>query len=91
MPTVLPPLPPTIRTISEILIDLNGTGGKTDWVQMPGYYFLSTVDLTAGIVNIQGDKGLILVSFANSATSEIRTYIAKFLDVPPRDRRILYS
>ncbi|MEK7081257.1 MAG: hypothetical protein AAB902_02630 [Patescibacteria group bacterium] len=84
------PLPPPTKTIEEILTDLNAEG-KGTWIPLDGYYGISSPELTdSKIVNfLSAKRGIVFKSFLNLQTAEVRSYVAKFLDIPDKDREKL--
>lgn len=71
-----------ITTVKKILEELNGPGKNSPWSEVPSTYILSSVSISGpGQINIQQD-GLILKVFINLLTGEIKTYLAKWIDIP---------
>ncbi|HAQ03068.1 TPA: hypothetical protein DEP30_03880 [Candidatus Nomurabacteria bacterium] len=81
-------IPPPNITISDILIELNGTTGIGDWVKMPGHYAISdpTINSDTTLNFLQPTSGILLVVFVNKRTAEIKSFIAKFTDDPIRNK-----
>jgi hypothetical protein len=79
------PAPPVIKTIAQIIIDLNAEGRGT-WVELNGYYVLSVPKISGKKFDFNfPEQGMILKAFWNSSSGEIRTYAAKNLDIPNRE------
>ncbi|MFH2063067.1 MAG: hypothetical protein ABIJ46_02830 [bacterium] len=79
---------PLVNTREQILKRLNGaeTAGDDPWEEMEGYYSMLTAVFTGkGIIN-NLNRSVILKAFINKHTGEIRTFLAKVLDVPERDK-----
>lgn len=77
--------PPPIKTISQILSDLNGEN-KGTWIPIDGHFAITRPIENGKMINYgMPIDGIILKAFFNQNTSEIRTYIAKFLDDPDRE------
>ncbi len=81
-------MPPPVRTIDQIIAELNADGGT--WTRMPGFFVLtSPIIPPQGIGNNLIDftrptNGMVLVAFVNLQNAEVRTFIAKYLAIPER-------
>ena len=76
---------PVIKTIKQIQDELNG-GGPEVWVPVDGFYGLAKPEVANGEVNFFASKeGIVLQVFLNITTSEIKLFVAKYLDVPNRE------
>jgi hypothetical protein len=85
--------PPPNFSRKQILDELNSLSQGT-WVEVDGYYSTLTPQfLGGGRVNFTPPMqvGIVLKAFLNTRTSEIRTYIAKYLDIPDEDRIKLWG
>ncbi|MBI3549441.1 MAG: hypothetical protein HY078_10410 [Elusimicrobia bacterium] len=69
------------RTLDQVLADLEH-GGTGPWVVLEGYFAITSVEVILGSVNFNPGKGVPMKAFLNTRTGEIRTFAAKFLDVP---------
>jgi len=79
------PAPPITQTIQQILDTLNGTQLDRPWIAIDGYYAINQTNIVNGVVNFNQNSGIILKAFFNKNTGEIKTYIAKYLDIPERE------
>jgi hypothetical protein len=71
-----------ITTVRKILDELNGVGKDTPWNEIPQTYTLTSVKVNVvGTADLQ-PQGVLLKLFINSKTGEIKTYLAKWLDIP---------
>ncbi len=78
--------PPVTKTIAEIKETLDSEG-KGLWLPLNDYYGLVVVSVDGPIINfLEGKKGMVLKAFFNTETAEIRTFVAKNLDVPDREK-----
>jgi len=84
------PAPPPFRTIADILQELNRQG-PPQWIAADGYHALTSAHLDTGSIKFQPNSGIVVKSFANTTTGEVRTYIAKFLDIPAPHRELLWT
>ena len=78
---------PPLKTVSQILVDLR-KDTKSDWVVIPDVYGLTVPAIgPRGVINyLDAKKGIVLTAFFNTATAEVRFYLAKYLDIPDRER-----
>jgi len=85
------PAPAPINTIEAILSTLNG-GPTGPWVTVEGYHAVSVPIVSSNFVNFTPPNpgGIILKTFFNTATGEVRFYAAKFLNIPEGEREFLF-
>jgi len=82
---ILKNMEPPIKTIAQILEDLNEEN-KGTWIPIKGYYALIKPH-TKGLISYNHPTGgIILKAFLNRGTAEIRTFVAKFTDDPIREK-----
>ncbi len=83
-------IPPPIETIEKIVATLNSEG-KGIWVPIDGYYALGAAEVTGkNVINSTPKSLIVLKAFLNQNTLEIRTYVAKYLNINPLDRENLF-
>lgn len=75
---------PPLKTIEEILRDLNGADG-TDWVRVDGIWTLLKIRVSDNNVYAGAERLIIVKLFKNIKTGELKSYLAKNLDVPERE------
>lgn len=72
-------VPNIIRTIDQILEDLNGKGKSGPWIRMPNYYALSESEITSNQIKMI-NRSLALIGFFNTEKAEVKFYVAKFIE-----------
>lgn len=79
------PIIAAVKTIPEILSELG-----PQWQVIDGLYFLPITEINTiqKMFNVNLNSGLVLKTFINTSTGEIKTYIAKMLDIPERQALI---
>lgn len=76
--------PPPTKTVQQISAELNAKGGQ--WIRVPNLFSITTPNINENIVNYGNPtNGIILVAFLNLENSEVKLFVAKYLDVPERD------
>lgn len=70
-----------INTIQNVLNELNNGLPNQPWYPIPSVFTLKSASVTNGEIN--DDQQILVVKvFVNTTTGEIKTYVAKWLDVP---------
>lgn len=85
------PMPPRPNSLQDIIrrVEFNGPTGVGPWVAIPGLFSMVATSVSSvpgsGSPNItfEGNRGILLKTFLNVQTGEVRTYLAKsFSDDP---------
>ena len=76
-------LPPAIKTIEQIQEDLTSSGGI--WIALSGYHVLIAADVNSDGVKFNMNAGVVVKTFVNLQTGEVKTFAARNLVVPERD------
>jgi len=85
------PPPPPIKRIVDILAELNSRGDGV-WIVEPGYFAIATPRMSGPVVDFNfPSSGIVLKAFVNMTTGEVKTYVAKWLDIPEQDRINLWA
>lgn len=78
-------MPPRILTTEEIITHLNGNAPTGQWVEVQQLNLLPKVSVTGpSIIMGQLNSGLVLKTFINTTTAEIRMFLAKSINIPER-------
>ena len=78
------PVPPPIRSVQDILNELNAGKSAPVWVELQGYYALKACKIEKKEIHY-GPNAAALKAFFNAQTGEIKLYLAKALSIPERD------
>lgn len=83
---------PPIRTIQEIILELNSfetrTGGSPTWGAIEGVQALTTVNRKeANAVEFALGSGVLVKGFINGTTGEIKLFPAKLFGYPETNLR----
>lgn len=79
------PAPPPVKTVRQILDELNGVGINTPWIELNDLHALISAKVSANKLNFDLGQGLVVKLFINLNDAQIRIYLAKALDVAERD------
>lgn len=74
-----------LKTIKEILKELNPPEGKGDWYTIEGIWTLGRVRIKDNKAQSDFNSMVVVKLFKNKKTGEIKTYLAKNLDTPERE------
>jgi hypothetical protein len=76
---------PPIKTRKQILEELN-SGGSNNWVESEGLFSFISIQVRDDKKVLARTESVVVVKlFANNKTGEIKSYLAKELDVPERE------
>ena len=78
-------VPKPIKTIEQILTELNNQGAGM-WIALEGYYGLPGLKIEDNGSVANGKDIIVGKVFVNTATGEIKTFVAKTLDIPEREK-----
>jgi len=80
-------MPSRILTVEEILLSLNEQSGNVGvWGVIEDVLVIpSTLIQGPGNISIQLGRGIVVKGFLNDQTGEIRTFLAKSIDIPGRE------
>lgn len=79
-------MPPRILTINEILSGLNGSSVAGPWVELPGVNGIPVVSINGpSNIVVSFNSAYVVKTFINSETAEIKSFLAKSIDLPGRE------
>ena len=72
-----------VKTIEQILFELNGHAGPGRWYLHDGLYAVTEPTIINGGIDFTKPKtGIMLKVFINSQNGEAKTFVAKLLAIP---------
>lgn len=78
-------IPPPVKTIQQILNDLNHGLPSKPWRASSGVRIINGATLEKDALELNSSEGLVVKLFINDETGEIKTYFARYLDIENRE------